>query len=353
MSKPRGNSTLRATLASLPKIELHRHLEGSLRLKTLYEIAQQYPLDLPTRNIEELRPYVQVTNDEPNFRNFLGKFDALRRFYKSPEIINRFTYEVIEDAVSDNVRYLELRFTPMALAKTQGYPLHEVVHWALMAVEQARKDFPRVQVELIASINRHEAMEIAETVTQIAVDHKDVIVALDLAGDEVNFPAAPFAPLFREAKQAGLGITVHAGEWTGPATVRHAIEALGAERIGHGVRVVEDLEVAQLARERGVTFEVCVTSNLQSGVIQRISDHPLRDMLFLNLKATVNTDDPSVSDISLTDEYEVVVEDLGLTTDHLRTAIITAAHSTFLPPAERGRLVDQFRAELGMDGTSG
>src|SRR4030067_376561 len=192
MPKPRRTPPRRATLASLPKIELHRHLEGSLRLKTLYEIAQQYPLDLPTRNIEELRPYVQVTNDEPNFRNFLGKFDALRRFYKSPEIINRFTYEVIEDAVSDNVRYLELRFTPMALAKTQGYPLHEVVHWALMAVEQARKDFPRV----------------------------------------------------------------HAGEWTGPATVRHAIEALGAERIGHGVRVVEDLGVAQLARERGVTFEV-------------------------------------------------------------------------------------------------
>jgi adenosine deaminase len=350
MSKPRGNSTLRATLASLPKIELHRHLEGSLRLKTLFEIAKQYSLDLPTRNVEALRPYVQVTNDEPNFRNFLGKFDALRRFYKSPEIINRFTYEVIEDAVNDNVRYLELRFTPMALAKTQGYPLHEVVHWVRMAVEKARQDFPRIQVELIASINRHESLEVAETVTQIAVDHKNVIVALDLAGDEVNFPAAPFAPLFQEAKRAGLGITVHAGEWTGPATVRHAIEALGAQRIGHGVRVVEDLSAAHLARERGITFEVCVTSNLQSGVIQRISDHPLRDMLFLSLKTTVNTDDPSISDISLTDEYEVVVEDLGLTADHLKAAILTAADASFLPPAERGRLVDQFRAELGMNG---
>jgi adenosine deaminase len=353
MSKPRGNSTLRAMLASLPKIELHRHLEGSLRLTTLYEIAQQYPLDLPTRSLEELRPYVQVTNDEPNYRNFLEKFNALRRFYQSPEIIHRFTYEVIEDAAKDNIRYLELRFTPMALSKTQGYPLPEVAHWVLMAVEKARQDFPQMRVELIASINRHESLEIAEKVTQIAVDHKADIVALDLAGDEVNFPADPFASLFKEAKQAGLGITVHAGEWTGPATVRHAIEALGAERIGHGVRAVEDLGVAQLARERGVTFEVCVTSNLQSGVIQRISDHPLRDMLFLNLKATVNTDDPAVSDISLTDEYEVVVEDLGLTPDHLKAALLTAASATFLPPVERERLVDQFKLELGMNSASG
>jgi adenosine deaminase len=345
----RGNSNLRATLAQLPKIDLHRHLEGSLRLSTLFEIAQQHKIDLPVRTLEELRPYVQVTNDEPNFRNFLEKFTYLRMFYLSPEIINRFTYEVIEDAAKDNVRYLELRFTPMALAKTRGYPLHEVSHWALMAVKQARQDFPQMRVELIASINRHEALEIAEKVTQIAVDHKEDIVALDLAGDEVNFPAAPFAPLFKEAKRAGLGITVHAGEWTGPATVRHAIDELGAERIGHGVRTVEDLSVADLARERGVTFEVCVTSNLQSGVIQRISDHPLRDMLFLNLKATVNTDDPAVSDIALTDEYEVAIEDLGLTLDHLKGAIVTAAGSAFQPLAEREKLVKQFKDELGMD----
>jgi adenosine deaminase len=340
---------LRSSLARLPKIDLHRHLEGSLRLTTLREVALQYELDLPARNIEELRPYVQVTNDEPNFRNFLEKFNVLRRFYQSPEIIHRFAYEVIEDAANDNVRYLELRFTPAALAKTQGYPLDEVTHWMLMAVKKARTDFPRIHVELIASINRHESVEIAEQVTQIAADHKEDIVGLDLAGDEVNFPAAPFSALFREAKRAGLGITAHAGEWTGPANVRHAIEALGAERIGHGVRVVEDLNVAQLARDRGVAFEVCVTSNLQSGVIQRLADHPLGDMLFLNLKATINTDDPAVSDISLTDEYEVIVEDLGLTQENLKTALLTAAGAAFQPPAERERLVNQFKAELGLD----
>jgi adenosine deaminase len=349
MPKPVTDPTLRAALAALPKIDLHRHLEGSLRLTTLQEIALQYRLDLPARDIEELRPYVQVTNDEPNYRNFLEKFHVLRRFYQSPEIIHRFTYECVADAAQDNVRYLELRFTPMALAKTQGYQLHEVTHWALMAVEKARQDFPHMQVELIASINRHESLEVAERVTQIAVDHKDDIVALDLAGDEVNFPAAPFAPLFREAKRAGLGLVAHAGEWTGPATVRHAIEELNVDRIGHGVRVVEDPEVAALARERGVAFEVCVTSNLQSGVVQRLADHPLRDMSYLQLKTTINTDDPAVSDITLTDEYEVVVEDLGLSQDDIKAAIVTAAGCAFQPPAQREQLVHQFQTALGMN----
>ena len=349
MSKHSRNTPLRPALASLPKIELHRHLEGSLRLTTLRDIALEYKLDLPVRTVEELRPYVQVTNDEPNYRNFLEKFNVLRRFYQSPEVISRVTYEVIEDAAHDNIRYFELRCTPAALAKTRSYPLPEVTHWTLLAVDRARRDFPNIQVELIASINRHESLEIAETVTQIAVDHKDVIVALDLTCDEVNYPAAPFAPLFQEAKRAGLGITVHAGEWTGPATVRHAIEALGAERIGHGVRVVEDPNVAALARERGVAFEVCVTSNLQSGVVQRLADHPLPHMDQLQLKTTINTDDPSVSDITLTDEYEAVIEDLCFTPDDIKNAVITAASCAFQPPAERERLVKKFRAELGMD----
>jgi adenosine deaminase len=346
MHKTSRDASLRSALAALPKIDLHRHLEGSLRLSTLREIALQYRLDLPTRNLEELRPYVQVTNDEPNYRNFLEKFNVLRRFYQSPEIIHRFTYECIEDAAKENIRYLELRFTPMALAKTQGYKLHEVTHWVLTAVEKARQDFPAIQVELIANLNRHESMEIAQAVAQIAVEHKEDIVALDIGGDEVNFSAAPFAPLFREAKRAGLGITAHAGEWTGPATVRHAIEELGAERIGHGVRVVEDPNVAALARERGVAFEVCVTSNLQSGVIQRMADHPLRDMDYLKLKTTLNTDDPSISDITLTDEYEVVVEDLGFALDDVKAAILTAAACAFQPAAKREKLVQQFKAAL-------
>ena len=349
MPRVHNNASMRSALAGLPKIDLHRHLEGSLRLTTLREVALQYRLDLPTGDIEELRPHVQVMNDEPNYRNFLDKFNVLRRFYQSPEVISRFAYEVVEDAANDNIRYLELRFTPAALSKTHGYPLDQVSDWVLAAVHKACQDYPSIRVGLIANFNRHESLEIAEQVTQIAVDrmHKG-IVGLDLGGDEVNFPAKPFGNVFLHARDAGLGLVAHAGEWTGPDTVRHAIESLGVHRVGHGVRVVEDPSVADLARERGVAFEVCVTSNLQTGVIQRLADHPLRRMLSLDLRTTINTDDPAVSDITLTDEYEIVVEDLGLTPEHIKNSILTAAGCAFLPPEGQEQLVNQFKTELGM-----
>jgi adenosine deaminase len=340
-------SPRRPALARLPKVELHRHLEGALRLTTMHEIAARYDLGLPGHSLEELRPYVQMTNDEPNYRSFLDKFNYLRRFYQSPELVRRLAYEVIEDAARDSVRYCELRFTPPAIAKARGYPLAEVTDWIIAAVEQACAQYPQVQVQLIANVNRHEPVAVAEQVAQIAVDRQDRgLVALDIGGDEVNFPSKPFAPLFQEAKRAGLRITIHAGEWTGAEAVRDAIENLGADRIGHGVRVVEDPEVAALARERGTVFEVCLTSNLHTGVVQRLAQHPLREMMNLRLKTTLNTDDPSISDITLTDEYETAIEDVGLTLQEVQTCILTAVGSAFQPPAEQARLVSQFRTEF-------
>lgn len=173
---------------------------------------------------------------------------------------------MIEDAVRDQVIDLQLRFTPAALAKACRYPLPAVTDWIPSAVAAARQAFPEAQVELIASINRPEPPAVAEQVAQLAADHAADVVGLDLAGDDADFPAEPFAALFAEARRARLGMTVHAGEWSGAATVRHAIERLGAERIGHGVRVIEDPRTVALAAERGTVFEVCLTSNLQSGM---------------------------------------------------------------------------------------
>src|SRR5260221_7788724 len=147
---------LRAVLAGLPKVDLHRHLEGSLRLSSLYEIAQAYDLDLPADSLAGLRPFVQMAGEEYSFRNFLDKFNILRRFYQSPEIIQRLAYEVVEDAARDQVRYLELRFTPPALAKSRNFPLGEVTDWVIEAVARACRANPGIQVQLIISLNRHE-----------------------------------------------------------------------------------------------------------------------------------------------------------------------------------------------------
>jgi adenosine deaminase len=213
----------------------------------------------------------------------------------------------------------------------------------------ARRAFPDLRVELIASINRHEPVAIAEQVLQIAVDHKEDIVGLDLAGDEANFPPEPFVSLFQDARRSGLGITAHAGEWSGAATVRHAIERLGAQRIGHGVRILEDPGVVSLAREHGPAFEVCVTSNVQSGVIQRMADHGLRAMLDQGLRVTINTDDPAVEAITLTDEYEIAVNDLGLSVEALKGTIHAAAEAAFLPPPDKHKLIEHFQAVLAAE----
>ncbi|MCC7361502.1 MAG: adenosine deaminase [Anaerolineales bacterium] len=340
-------SPSRADLAALPKLDLHRHLEGALRLTTLRAIAQQHGLDLPADSLAALRPYVQVVDGERSFRQFLAKFDVLRRFYLSPEIIHRLAFEVIEDAARDNLHYLELRFTPAALASSGRFSLADVTDWVIAAVAEAGRVYPKLQVRLIVSVNRHEPVALAEQVAQVAADRQARgIAGLDLAGDEVNFPAAPFRGVFQAARQAGLGCVAHAGEWTGAAAVRDAIEHLGVRRVGHGVRVVEDPAAVALARERAIVFEVCLTSNLQSGVVAAFAAHALPRMNALGLRTTLNTDDPGVSGITLSDEYQIAVDALGLSWADLQQALFTAADASLLPPAERAALAARLRAAL-------
>ena len=330
---------------AFPKVDLHRHLEGSLRIGTLWDVACEYKLAVP--NIDKLRSLVQVNEDESyTFENFLSKFETLRMFYRSPEIISRVTQEAIEDAASDNVRYLELRFTPVALSKAQGFPLPEVMDWVIAGVE-AVKQGSRITTRLIASVNRNESVSLAEQVAQLAVDrHKKGVVGLDLAGNEAQYSALPFTDVFREARKSGLRITIHAGEWGGPSNISDAISALNAERIGHGVRIMEDDRVLSMALEHGPAFEVCVTSNHQSGVVPSLSEHPLLHMLEAGLNATLNTDDPGISRIKLGDEYCTASEELGMSLKQLKERVLAAAHAAFLPEKERLALVRSLETDL-------
>jgi len=329
---------------ALPKVELHRHLEGSIRVETLVEVGREH--GLPS-DITTLRPLVQIEDSEPNtFENFLSKFATLRQFYRSPRMIERITREAIEDAAADNIRYLELRFTPVALSKAERFPLDAVIDWVIEAAREGEARYG-VITRLIASVNRHESPDMAEQVAWLAMERKDNgIVGLDLAGNEAEFPAEPFVAIFREAQQEGLGVTIHAGEWNGPANVIEAIERIGAQRIGHGVRLLEDPNAVALAREREVVFEVCPTSNFQSGVIQRLEEHPLPRMIAAGLKVTINTDDPSVSNITLGHEYQLINQQFGLSEQVLGESILTAARAAFLGEEEKTRLVQRLQQEL-------
>jgi adenosine deaminase len=346
------NSDIWKTLRSWPKIELHRHLEGSIRLPTLIEVAHDFDIPLPAYDMDELRPHVQVTDeDEASSSVFLSKFNVLRQFYCSMDIIQRITREVVEDAARDNVRYMELRFTPHALARQNNYTYEDVI--ALVCSEATRTaDEHHISVRLIVSVNRHESVEIADQVLSAALaTHDCALVGMDLAGQEVGYSARPFKDLFDRAQAEGLHLTVHAGEWQGAENVREAIEVLGAERIGHGVRSVEDSRVIQLLRERGTTLEVCPTSNMQSGVVARLEQHPLIDLGYLGVNTTINTDDPALSGITLTDELMLSHVGLGIPLDTIRHNVLNAAKAAFLPRDERTRLIKEFRNNMGMDDT--
>ncbi len=328
-------------IQKLPKIDLHRHLEGSLRLRTIMEIARQYGLTVPV-NTSQLRPLVEVTDDESHsFRTFLLKFQTLRLFYRTPQIITRITSEAIADAAADGLVYLELMFTPLALGRSQGFALRDVMDWVVASASKAARE-SGITVRLIASVNRQEPVEAAEEIVRLSVDRMSAgLCGLDLAGNEAEFPAEPFEGLFKEAKASGLHISVHAGEWGGAGNVRFAIEHLGAERIGHGIHIMQDPNVIALARERGIPFTVCLTSNLQTGAVANIASHPLPHMLQAGLEATLNTDDPSISQINLSSEYRLAMERLGFSAQSLRERILAAARAAFLPPGERQGLVNR------------
>jgi adenosine deaminase len=331
---------------SLPKVELHRHLEGSLRLETMLDVARKHGMTVPA-SVVNLSRLVQVQDQEPlTFENFLGKFNTLRMFYRSPEVIDRITREAIEDASKDNIRYLELRFTPVALSRAERFPLHDVMEWVCASAKEGAKKYG-VTVRLIASVNRHESLELAEQVIWLAAGMMDKgIVGIDLAGNEAQFPAKPFASLFKEAHQAGLAVTIHAGEWGGPENVREAIEKFNAARIGHGVRVMEDDFVTALAREHGTAFEVCMTSNYQTGVAKSLPAHPMPKMLAAGLNVTLNTDDPSISQITLSNEYRVAVEDLKIGREALKERIMAAALAGFIAPNDKKKMIDSLQKEL-------
>jgi adenosine deaminase len=330
---------------SLPKVELHRHMEGSLRLKTLREIGQAHGIPMPGTG--ELRELVSIAEDDTlTFENFLSKFQTLRMFYRSPEVIHRITREAIEDAAADNVRYLELRFTPVALSRVERFPLADVIDWVLQAGKAAAAQY-RVQTRYIVSVNRQEGPDIAAEVARLAAERLSRgIVGIDLAGNEAEYSGLDFEGVFREARQSGLKITIHAGEWGGPQNVADAIAVLGAERIGHGVRVMEDPNAVALAFERGTAFEVCITSNHQSGVVPALGDHPLLPMHQAGLNVTLNTDDPSISQITLGNEYRLACEELGLTQAGLRERVLAAAEASFLSDIEKEYLVEKLEAEF-------
>lgn len=336
-----------ATIRAMPKVELHRHLEGALRLNTLLEIVQTTDINIAVDDLERLRPLVQMMPDDPRTaQQFLSKFSILRQFYRSIAIIERITYEMIEDAAADNIKYMEVRFTPKALTAMTDVSIDEMTTIVCRAANAAANQFG-ITVRLIISINRHEALEAGEQALRAALNNRHLgVVGLDLAGNELHFTGLEFRDIFKRAKAAALKITIHAGEWRGAENVWNAIGNLGADRLGHGVNAIEDQAIIQILKDRQIALELCPTSNVLSGTVSSMAQHPIHRLTCQGALTTINTDDPLICRITLSQEIAHIADIFKLSWDEIKQFQLRAARAAFLELPEKERLIVQLQHEL-------
>ncbi len=326
-------------IPGIPVVDLHRHLDGSVRLETMLDLARQHGLDMPAWDVQSLRPHAQVIGTITDLEACLPKFTLMQRVMVDYDACRRIVWENLEDAVEEGIDYIELRFSPGFMAEVHKLDPTGVTSAVCEAWEEAR-DQLQVKAKLIVIMSRHYGPEACQAELDLAIAHRNRGVAgVDLAGVEKMGPGHLFVEHMHQAHEAGLHVTIHAGEWSGPQSVRQAVLELGAERIGHAVGAKDDPSVMDLLAERGVAIESCPTSNVQFSMVSSYQDHPLPMWLERGLLVTVNTDDPGISGIDLPHEYRVLREEMGLGDDHIRKLQENGVKAAFLTDEERAALL--------------
>lgn len=329
---------------NLPLTDIHRHLDGNIRPQTILDLGRQFNIALPGSDLASLRPHVQIVDNQPNLLSFLQKLDWGVAVLGSLDACRRVAYENVEDAIRAGLDYVELRFSPYYMARAFQLPLAEVVGAVIDGIDAGCRDNNQaVMVRLIGIMSRTFGTQACRDELNALLAHKERITALDLAGDELGFPGELFTDHFRQARDAGWRITVHAGEAAGPDSIRQAIEQLGAERIGHGVAAITDPSLMELMAERQIAIESCLTSNLQTSTVKSLAEHPLARFLRHGILASINTDDPAVQGIEIHHEYQVAAPQAGLTPAEARQAQANGLSTAFISEQEKQRLRDKAR----------
>lgn len=295
----------------LPLIDLHRHLDGSIRLETILELGRQHNLPLPAWDIEGIRPYVQVTEPQPGVMAFIGKFYWMIQILVDYDACHRVAYENVEDAMREGLDYIELRFSPWFMAEAHSLDPAGVVEAVCDGIQAGQRDFG-MRTNIIGILSRTYGPQICWKELQALLTQRNRITALDLAGDEARYPAIHFKEHFRSARQVGWCVTVHAGEIAGPESIWHSLWDLGAQRIGHAVSALQDQRLIGYLRENRIGIECNLTSNVQTSTVKDYLSHPVGQFLKEGVLATINTDDPGISGINLEYEYNIAAPAAGL-----------------------------------------
>jgi adenosine deaminase len=334
----------RDLLRRLPKAELHCHLDGSVRPQTLLELGREHRTPMPATDVEALRDFM-IVRDARNLEDYLTRFDVTLSVMQTAEALERIAYELAEDAAAEGVRYIEMRYSPV-LNTRHDLSLGETVEAPLRGIERAQRDHGIVSRLIICAL-RNLSPGISLELARLAVAYQDRGVAgFDLAGGERGHPASVHAEAFAHAREHGLACTCHAGEGAGAESVREAVYACGAQRLGHATHLIEDLALTDLVNERGITLELCLTSNVQTRAAASYEMHPMRRYFDKGMNVVLNTDNRLMSGTTLTDEYAHAAEQLDFSFDELCKVALNGFESAFLPAAQRDGLIARAKSDI-------
>jgi adenosine deaminase len=334
----------RELIQRLPKAELHTHLDAALRPETMIELAKASGTRLPAEDPSGLRRFMRV-DDAANLEDYLARFEYTIPLLQSAEAIERVSYEMVEDGAKDNLRYLEVRYCPW-LSRRQGLSMEKALEAELAGLAAGERDFGVVSRVINCSL-RHYDPAVSLDIARLSVAYRDRgVVAFDLAGGEAGRPAGAHRAAFDVAAEGRLGVTVHAGEAAGAASIADAVDHCHADRIGHGTRLYEDPELERYLRDRRILLEINITSNVQTHAVADAASHPVRRYFDNGLAVTLCTDGWLMCGVTLSDEYWLGHTALGFTREEIDEMILTGFEASFLPWPERQALVDRARAEL-------
>jgi len=329
----------------MPKTDLHVHLDGSVRIASLIELAKKQNIQLPSSEPKKLKSILIPGKKCRNLEDYLKPFEIILSVLQDGEALSRVAYELAEDSARENVWYLEVRYSPV-LHTRRGMKLTAIIDAVLQGLQQAERKY-NIRTGVIICGMRNISPATSIILADLAVAYKNRgVVGFDLAGMEENHPAKHHREAFYRILNNNINCTAHAGEAYGPDSIHQALHYCGAHRIGHGTRLKEDGDLLNYVNDHRIPLEVCMTSNVQTKAVPSLEEHPLKFYYDFGLRVTINTDNRLISNTSVTKELTLAAKYAQLNMADLKNIIVAGFKSAFLPMREKAIMLNLLNREL-------
>ncbi len=329
----------------LPKTDLHCHLDGCLRPRTILELADMQGVRLPTRNLAQLTRILEAGKRTRNLADYLKIFDYTLSVMQEREALYRVAWELVEDAAAEHVRHLEVRYSPI-LHRMKRLPYDQIVETVIKGLADSGKKHNVSTGVIICGIRSMDPRKSA-ALAELAVEYKHRgVLGFDLAGQEKDYPAKAHRAAFQIVIKNNVNSTVHGGEAFGPESIAQALHYCGAHRIGHGTRLIESPDLLAFVNDHRIPLEVCLTSNVQTRAVRTLKEHPFREYFRLGLRVTLNTDNRLMSATTVSKELALASRTFRLNPYEMKRIIINGFKSSFLPYAQKARMLREVNLEI-------